>query len=384
MTVAALELQHYPGMTERALHDIATTAIQRWSLNAVRIVHRTGPLAAAEQIVFVGVASTHRAAAFQGCEYIMDRLKTEAPFWKKIHATDGSAHWANARDSDAVAARRWLSDQPAPRRRLHAQAQASPGGQTAELSGPEFIRYSRQLMLEKFGEAGQEALKASTVLIAGLGGLGAPAALYLAAAGVGHLILADCDIVELSNLQRQIIYTTDDLGEPKVLRSQQQLTRLNSHVRLTTLARSIDDDALAAVLHDCNLVLDCTDNLPTRQTINRACVTYRIPLISAAALRWDGSLSLFDARRDDSSCYACLVHPDSALPAMTCSNSGVAGPVLGTLGSLQALAALQTLSGEAVPDYGTVRHFDGKRLQWRTSRIPRKTGCPVCGPRNTS
>lgn len=247
------------------------------------------------------------------------------------------------------------------------------------LSGQEFIRYSRQLMLEDIGEQGQERLKASTVLIVGLGGLGAPAALYLAAAGVGHLILADHDIVELSNLQRQIIYVSDDLGEHKVERSQQQLARLNPHVRVTTVPTLMDADTLAPLVPSCDLVLDCTDNLTVRQAINRHCVAHRTPLISASALRWESSLSLFDARHEDSPCYACLVNPGSALPTMTCANSGVAGPILGVMGSMQALVALQTLIGDAVVDYGTVRHFDGKRLQWLTNRIPKKVDCPVCG-----
>lgn len=247
------------------------------------------------------------------------------------------------------------------------------------LSGQEFIRYSRQLMLEDIGEQGQEQLKTSTVLIVGLGGLGAPAALYLAAAGVGHLILADHDTVELSNLQRQIIYVSDDLGKHKVEQSQQQLTRLNPHVRITPVPTFMDDQTLAPLMSGCDLVLDCTDNVTVRQAINRSCVAQQVPLISASVLRWEGTLSLFDARREDSACYACLVPPDSALPTMTCANSGVAGPTLGIMGSMQALVAVQTLMQNAVTGYGTVRHFDGKRLQWLTNRVPRKVDCPVCG-----
>jgi len=251
------------------------------------------------------------------------------------------------------------------------------------LSGQEFIRYSRQLMLEEIGEAGQERLKAASVLVVGLGGLGGPAALYLAGAGVGHLILADHDTVELSNLQRQIIYVNDDIGRNKVEQSRQQLERLNAHIRITAVPVFMEDDTLAPLVSDCDLVLDCTDNPTVRQAINRVCVAQRVPLISAAALRWEGSLSLFDARRDDSPCYACLVHPDSAPPVATCANSGVAGPLLGIMGSMQALAALQTLTQRSTMDYGSVRHFDGRRLQWLTSRIRRKPDCPVCGPKRS-
>lgn len=247
------------------------------------------------------------------------------------------------------------------------------------LSGHEFIRYSRQLMLADLGEPGQEQLKASTVLIVGLGGLGAPAALYLAAAGVGHLILADHDTVELSNLQRQIIYESDDLGKHKVDQSQQQLTRLNPHVRITAVPDVMDDLTLAPLMSECDLVLDCTDNLTARQAINRSCVAQRVPLISASALRWEGTLSLFNARHEDSPCYACLIPPDSDGPTMTCANSGVAGPILGIMGSMQALVAIQSLTQDAMTGYGTVRHFDGKRLQWLTNRVPRKVDCPVCG-----
>lgn len=250
------------------------------------------------------------------------------------------------------------------------------------LSGQEFIRYSRQLMLEDFGEAGQERLKASRVLIVGLGGLGGPAALYLAAAGVGHLMLADHDTVDLSNLQRQIIYTTDDQGAAKVRQSEQRLSLLNPHVRLSVTTQYMDDEALTPLVADCDLILDCTDNLTARQAINRVCVMQRKCLISAAALRWEGSLSLFDARCDDSPCYACVVHPDSAPPTANCANSGVLGPILGIMGSMQALVALQALASGALSNYGTVRHFDGKRLQWLTSRIVRRNDCPVCGTAN--
>ncbi len=250
------------------------------------------------------------------------------------------------------------------------------------LSGQEFIRYSRQLMLEEVGEAGQERLQGSTVLIVGLGGLGAPAALYLAAAGVGHLILADHDRVEASNLQRQILYGSDDIGSLKAEQAHNRLRDLNPHIRLSTVSEEMHSGNLAHWVSRSDLVLDCSDNLPTRQAINAACVADRKPLISAAALRWDGSLSLFDSRRADSPCHACLVPPDSEAAIANCASSGVMGPVLGVMGSLQALVALQALASGTLPGCGTVRHFDGKRLQWLTTTIARKPDCPVCGESN--
>jgi len=237
-------------------------------------------------------------------------------------------------------------------------------------------------MLEDFGESGQQRLRDSTVLIAGLGGLGSPAALYLAAAGVGRLLLADHDIVDSSNLQRQILYASGDVGADKCERARARLQELNPHLSLVPVLDRLNADTLDELAPGCDLILDCSDNLPTRQAINRASVRHRKPLISAAALRWEGSLSLFDPRQEASPCLACMVPPDSAEPAANCANSGVLGPVLGVMGSMQALVAVRALAENCLAEQGTTRHFDGKRLQWLTTRIAKKPACPVCGPGN--
>lgn len=245
------------------------------------------------------------------------------------------------------------------------------------LNDRDFMRYSRQLLLEEIGPAGQEKLAASRVLIAGLGGLGAPAALYLAAAGVGALALADDDSLHISNLQRQILYATDDIDRPKAELAGRRLAALNPDVSLTILNLRLRDDALRDAVAQVDLVLDCSDNMQTRQAINRACVDAGKPLISGSAVGFGGQLTVIEPPYL-SGCYRCL-WPDDAEPERNCRNAGVLGPVVGVIGTLQALEAIKMLAGMPSALSGQVRLFDARQQTWRTFHLSRDPHCPVCG-----
>ena len=239
------------------------------------------------------------------------------------------------------------------------------------------IRYSRQLRLPELGLAGQERLAASRVLVVGAGGLGSGCAPYLAASGVGELIIADADTVELSNLHRQLLHTTADIGRRKVDSARARLEQLNPEVRITPLVTRLDADTLTDALTGCDAVVDGSDNFATRFAVNAASRALGIPLISAAAIRFEGQLSVFDPRDPASPCYRCL-YRDSAEQAETCAQNGVLPPIVGALGSLQALETLKVLTGIGRPLVGRLLIFDGLAHEWRTLRLKRDPGCPVC------
>lgn len=251
-------------------------------------------------------------------------------------------------------------------------------GRDNQLSDHEFMRYSPHLLLQEIGEKGQLALRRSRVLIIGLGGLGSPVALYLAGAGVGHLDLADDDQVELSNLQRQIVFDQQQLKQSKVSAAKARLLQLNSHLKITAIPRRLADDALSEAVARVDLVIDCTDNMPSRQQINAVCVEQQKPLIVGAGIRMEGQLISFDARRADSACYHCLFPYSETQEVANCSNSGVLGPIVGTIGSLQALEAIKSLTGMTVPSFNRLMRFDGTNLQWQTLAVTKNPQCPVC------
>lgn len=247
------------------------------------------------------------------------------------------------------------------------------------ISNSERQRYSRHLLLGDIGESGQQRLLRSRVLIVGLGGLGSPVALYLAAAGVGKLLIADGDALEVSNLQRQILYDTADAGEPKAQLAEQRLSALNPGIELDVFDESLTLDEFNLCIPEVDLVLDCSDNLDTRKNVNAVCVREGIPLVSGAAIRWEGHLMVFDFRDGQTPCYECLYSPESAEPVLNCSTSGVVGPVLGVLGSLQALEALKLLLGLPSDINGQLRVFDGRHHEWRHFAIMKRGDCPTCG-----
>ncbi|MDU9415029.1 molybdopterin-synthase adenylyltransferase MoeB [Pseudomonas sp. zfem005] len=246
------------------------------------------------------------------------------------------------------------------------------------LSDEELLRYSRQILLPQIDVDGQLRLKQARVLIVGVGGLGSPVALYLAAAGVGELHLADFDSVDLTNLQRQIIHDSQSVGQPKVDSAMARLTALNPEVRLVPHRAALDVDSLAAAVAAVDLVLDCTDNFGTREAVNAACVAARKPLVSGAAIRLEGQLSVFDPRRDDSPCYHCLYGHGSEAE-LTCSEAGVVGPLVGMVGSLQALEALKLLAGFGEPLVGRLLLVEALGSRFRELRVKRDPGCTVCG-----
>ncbi|PRB80270.1 molybdopterin-synthase adenylyltransferase MoeB [Pseudomonas sp. MYb185] len=246
------------------------------------------------------------------------------------------------------------------------------------MNDQQLLRYSRQILLEQIDIDGQQRLLDSKVLIVGLGGLGGPAALYLAGAGVGTLVLADDDHVDLTNLQRQIIHGTADLDRPKTASAAGRLAALNPEVRVQQLDRRLLGEQLSQAVQGVDVVLDCTDNFTTRQAINSACVAQRRPLVSGAAIRLQGQVSVFDSRRADSPCYQCL-YGDGDDVALSCSEAGVIGPLVGMVGSLQALEALKLLAGFGEPLVGRLLLIDALQARFRELRIQRDPGCTCCG-----
>jgi len=245
------------------------------------------------------------------------------------------------------------------------------------------LRYSRQILLPQIDIAGQQRLLDSRVLIVGLGGLGAPAALYLAAAGVGTLLLADHDRVDLTNLQRQIIHHSGSLGQLKVDSAAERLQALNPQVEVRRLPSALAEDSLHAAVAEVDLVLDCSDNFATRQAVNAACFALGKPLVSGAAIRLEGQLSVFDPRDAESPCYQCLYGAgEGDEVALSCSEAGVLGPLVGLVGSLQALEALKMLAGFGTPLVGRLLLIDTLDSRFREMRVRRDPACACCADRS--
>lgn len=244
------------------------------------------------------------------------------------------------------------------------------------LNDNDFMRYSRQVMLEDIGLEGQNKLQQARVLIVGLGGLGSPASLYLAGAGIGELILVDDDELHVSNLQRQILYRTQDIPNAKSEVARQSLLALNPEIKITSYKQRIDDDSLSKLVKEADLVLDCTDNMLTRQAINRACVAQQTPLISGSAVGFSGQLMVFEPPFTHG-CYHCL-YPDQTEPQRNCRTAGILGPVVGVIGTLQALEAIKLLSGLPCTLSGKLRLFDGRKQNWSTLRLTPSKTCHVC------
>lgn len=246
-----------------------------------------------------------------------------------------------------------------------------------ELSDAETLRYNRQIVLRGFDFDGQEKLKASHALVVGLGGLGCAAAQYLAAAGIGRLTLLDFDCVSLSNLQRQTLHTDARIGMKKVASAALSLTSINPHVALEQIDTQLESDALSALVARCDLVLDCTDNVETRNQLNRACFTHKTPLVSGAAIRMEGQISVF-TYQDGEPCYRCLSRLFGE-QALTCVEAGVMAPLVGTIGSLQAMEAIKLLTHYGEVKVGRLLMFDAMTLQFREMTLAKNPRCEVCG-----
>jgi len=238
-------------------------------------------------------------------------------------------------------------------------------------------RYSRHFTLPAIGEAGQEKLLASHALVVGMGGLGSPVAMYLAAAGVGQLTFADFDTVELSNVQRQIAHTTARVGELKVASAKAQCLEINPNITINEINYALEADELNELLPDCDVVLDCSDNFPTRFAINEACVKHKVPLVSGAAIRFDGQLTVIRPDLPDTPCYRCL-YDSNAEAAETCAQAGVLGPVVGMMGCAQAIEAIKVLCDAGETLTGRLVLFDGLNMEWNEIRLSKSPDCPVC------
>ena len=245
----------------------------------------------------------------------------------------------------------------------------------------QLLRYSRHILLTELGPDAQEKFAAARALVVGVGGLGNPAAHFLAAAGVGALTLCDADHVDLTNLQRQILYATADIGRAKVDAAAARLTAINPEVRIERVATRVGDAELARLVDDADVVLDCSDNFATRHAINRACVRARKPLVSGAALRFDGQIAVFDARNSASPCYHCLFGEGDELEETRCATMGVFAPLVGIVGAAQAGEALKLIAGVGETLAGRLLIVDALTMQWRDLRVPRDPQCPVCGAR---
>ena len=246
------------------------------------------------------------------------------------------------------------------------------------MNDEQLLRYSRQIMLQDFDYDGQQSLVDAKVLIVGLGGLGCPVALYLAAAGVGELWLADFDEVDLSNLQRQIAHSTADIGRPKVVSAAEAIHALNPDTIVESVVEKLDGPLLLDAIDRVDLVVDASDNFATRFEINRACVALKTPLVSGAAIRTEGQVIIFDPRQADSPCYRCLYNDESGEANLSCSESGVLSPVVGIIGSIQALEVIKVLSGFGESLTGQLLIFDAKTMDWRKIKVPKDKSCPVC------
>jgi adenylyltransferase/sulfurtransferase len=248
----------------------------------------------------------------------------------------------------------------------------------------QLLRYSRHILLDEMGIEAQQRLLDATALVVGAGGLGSPAALYLAAAGVGRLLLADGDAVDLTNLQRQVLHRQDRVGQSKAESGRRTLAELNPGVDVVPIVARLEGESLRAAVADADVVLDCCDNFATRHAVNRACVQAGVPLVSGAAIRFDGQLAIFDPRRDDSPCYHCLFPESDAVDEVRCATMGVFAPLTGIVGTMQAAEALKLLGGFAVPMTGRLLLLDARTMQIDTIRVPRDPACPVCGPHRTA
>ena len=244
----------------------------------------------------------------------------------------------------------------------------------------QLLRYSRHILLPEVDVGGQEKLLAARVLIVGAGGLGSPVAAYLAAAGVGTLAIADADNVDLTNLQRQILHTTAAVGSPKVVSAQTTLNALNASCRVVALQERLDGDRLAEEVALADAVLDCCDNFTTRHAVNRACVAAKKPLVSGAAIRFDGQIAVFDPRLPGAPCYQCLFPEAEDVDETRCAVTGVFAPITGIIGAMQATEAMKLLIGCGESLAGRLLLLDGLAMEWRSIKVPRDPGCAVCAP----
>ena len=249
------------------------------------------------------------------------------------------------------------------------------------MTDDELLRYSRHILLDEIGIEGQQRIRAARALVIGAGGLGSPVALYLGSAGIGRLTLVDDDTVDLTNLQRQVAHAHARIGQAKVDSARTGVLALDPALDVRALALRADAAALAALVADADVVLDCSDNFATRQAVNAACVRAGVPLVAGAAIAFDGQLSTWDTRRADAPCYACVFPPGAAVAEVRCAEMGVFAPLVGVIGTLQAAEALKLVAGIGTSLAGRLQMLDARDMRWTEIRIPRDPACPVCSDR---
>jgi molybdopterin/thiamine biosynthesis adenylyltransferase len=249
------------------------------------------------------------------------------------------------------------------------------------MTDDQLLRYSRHILLDEVGIEGQQRMLDAHALVIGAGGLGSPAALYLASAGVGHITLVDDDAVDLTNLQRQIAHTTARMGMPKVESAAQAMAAINPDVQVRPVCARADAALLDRLVPQATVVLDCCDNYATRQAVNAACVRHGVPLVSGAVIRFDAQISVFDPREPHAPCYACVFAPDAAFEEVRCSTMGVFAPLVGVVGAMQAAEALKLVAGIGTSLAGRMLMLDGRSMEWGTMRMQRAPDCPVCAAR---
>jgi molybdopterin/thiamine biosynthesis adenylyltransferase len=242
----------------------------------------------------------------------------------------------------------------------------------------QLLRYSRHILLDEIGIEGQQKLLDAHALVIGAGGLGSPAAMYLASGGVGRITLVDDDEVDLTNLQRQIMHTTSRVGQPKVDSGRAALAAINPEVQVRALRERVGPDRLAALVREATVVLDCSDNFATRHAVNRACVAARVPLVAGAVIRFDGQISVYDPRAAASPCYACLFPEDGKFEDAACSTMGVFAPLVGVIGAMQAAEAMKLIVGTGQSLAGRLLLLDGRSMEWTSIAISRNASCQVC------
>jgi molybdopterin/thiamine biosynthesis adenylyltransferase len=245
----------------------------------------------------------------------------------------------------------------------------------------QLLRYSRHILLDEIGVEGQQRLLGSHALVIGAGGLGSPVVLYLGTAGVGRITVVDDDTVDLTNLQRQVAHTLARVGQPKAESARIAVAAINPDVQVKPLVQRADAARLQALVAEADVVIDCCDNFATRHAVNRACVEHRKPLVSGAAIGFDGQISVYDVRQTDAPCYACLFPPDSTFEEVRCATMGVFAPLVGIVGTMQAAEAIKLLSGVGSSLAGRLQMLDARSMEWTEIRMPRQPDCAVCATR---
>ena len=249
------------------------------------------------------------------------------------------------------------------------------------MTDAQLLRYSRHILLDELGVEGQQRLLESHALVIGAGGLGSPVALYLGTAGVGLITIVDHDTVDLTNLQRQIAHNLERVGQPKASSAARSIAAINPDVRVQALQERADAERLDELVPAADVVIDCSDNFATRHAVNAACVAHRKPLVSGAAIGFDGQISVYDSRVAGNPCYACIFPPDAAFEEVRCATMGVFAPLVGIIGTMQAAEALKLLAGVGSSLAGRLQMLDARSMEWTEVRIARQASCPVCAVR---